>query len=184
MNETLTATVARHWQQCDKVNGRRYDDERLVSPVGTSSGQYRLFITNYNSANEAATLLKHEIVAVLSLGSSNALHQSTLQVLRNEKDAYMLLNVRDEQTLDNVAQVQTSVLPHSRRFLGKWLERGNVLVHCNRGVCRSPLIVLDYLLNVEKCTIEQAARLLTRRRWCVSPQPTLLQALFESVKRQ
>ena len=176
LHESLSMQVVKHKT---KHKNQTYTNESHVSRVKTSQ-QSSIYLTNYNSANEESTLTKHKIVAVLTLGRDNELHRDVLDVLGCD-EAYTIFHVRDERTIDTVAQMKNHVLPEARRFISRWLPFGNVLVHCSRGVCRSPLVVLDYLINADSHSIEKAASAITRRRWCVSPGPTLLSALFAAV---
>jgi len=155
-------------------------DENTVSRVLTitdrvsDSGRYCIFITNQGSANQLETLIRHEICAVLTLGNSNQLCDNVVRDVE-----YLVVDAEDLRTSDNVQDLRQRVLPAARAFLSTWLPRGNVLVHCSLGKCRSPLAVLDYLLNACGVDIETAAAAVTQQRPLVNSDPTLLQTLFK-----
>lgn len=158
-------------------NSARRKDENLVSTVLLPSRQRRrIYVTSRKSANKVATILRHQVVSVLTLGKANRLDKTVVQTVPL---AYAVIDAHDYSTLDNVLHMRKRVLPRARNFLQRWLRRGNVLVHCTRGVCRSVLVVLDYLLNVECASIETAASLMMQARACALPPTALLQTLFE-----
>ena len=170
--------------EIDRVKNKRKhvdDDADAVSKICKSSlskrnANFTLFVTNRNSANEVETIRRNNIVAVLTLGKSNRLDSDVVDVIPM---AYKLIDIEDCSTFDNMAYIQRSVFPISRKFIQSWLQRGNVLIHCMQGMNRSPLVALDYLLNVEKHNVETAVDSVLNERSFVFPERSLLlQTLF------
>lgn len=170
--------------EIDRVKNKRKhvdDDADAISKICKSSlskrnAKFTLFVTNRNSANEVETIQRNNIVAVLTLGKSNRLDSDVVDIIPM---AYKLIDIEDCSTFDNMAYIQRCVFPISREFIQNWLQRGNVLIHCMHGMNRSPLVALDYLLNVEKHNFETAVDSVLNERSFVFPERSLLlQTLF------
>lgn len=155
-----------------QVTKKRKFSESTLSKICV--GRFRhIFVTSRERANSlTAKMLK--IKAILTIGQENRLNDDVIC----QVEAYEVCNAQDLSTHENVAAFRKSFLPQTRRFLKNWLSRGNVLIHCKRGVCRSPLIVLDYLINILKMDCQEAGSLLLQERNCARPTATLLQTLF------
>ena len=148
------------------------NSESLLSKISVSRFR-NIFLTSRKRANcLAAKMLK--IKAILTIGAENRLDDK----ITGQVEAYEICNAQDLSTHENVVAFRKTFLPKTRSFLKNWLERGNVLIHCKRGVCRSPLIVLDYLINIAQMDSQEAGLLLSSKRKCARPTFTLLQSLF------
>lgn len=156
----------------NRVN-KRLHPESAVSSIEVP-GSKKIFITNRATANSSKTFRLHRVVAVLTLGKENQLDEN---ISRNI-DAYKMFNLQDLSTADNVLRFQKIYLPKTRAFLKKWLPHGNVLIHCRKGLCRSPIVALDYLINVAKVDVDEAASLVVSQRNCIRPTTILLQSIF------
>lgn len=155
---------------------KTFDRESVVSEILIAQKKRNIFITNRQSANSSKLLRQKKIVAVLTLGIANRLDESTTKFLA--PNAYKIFDIDDLSTFENVLRIRKDYLPLIRSFLSHWLSVGNVLIHCKRGICRSALIVLDYLINIVKMPIDDAARRVVSNRSCIKPTATLLQSIF------
>ncbi len=156
--------------------GARKRTESFLSII-KQSRKHKIMITNHETANSPGILRKNQVVAVLSIGKENRLRGASIDTL-SAKNAYQCVQASDLGNFDTVLKFNKHVFPQTRFFFNYWLPKGNVLVHCRRGVCRSPLVVLDYLINVEKKSIDEVASLLMSQRSCAKPTTTLLQSIF------
>ena len=155
-----------------KTSTRKHKESRL-SAIQVPKSK-KIFLTNESSANSLRNIKKNNIKAILTLGVENTLQDTII----DEVCAYKVCNAKDLSTIDNVFAFRNVYFPQTRSFIKHWISHGNILIHCKRGVCRTPLVVLDYLINVSKVSIEEAASLLMDQRNCAQPTTILLQSIF------
>ncbi|KAL4080540.1 protein-tyrosine phosphatase-like protein [Scleroderma citrinum] len=93
----------------------------------------------------------------------------------SEKDGFRCLkiDILDKPTAD--------LRPHLEgacHYIANALSSGgNVLVHCQQGVSRSPAIVIAYLIHNLGMSYDQAYALVKWRRPCINPNPGFVAAL-------
>ena len=72
-------------------------------------------------------------------------------------------------------------------FIAAALPHGNVLCHCKAGICRSPTMIIAYLLkyrsDVVRHSVAEALALVREGRACASPRREFLVALEEYAAR-
>lgn len=110
------------------------------------------------------------IKSVLSLGDENKLCSSERKAL----DRYLCLDLDDSD--GDVARL-SNVLPETRLFIYEALQSHSVLVHCRAGVCRSPVVVVDYLTRATDLSVQDALEHVKAKRDCVDPREEFLQVL-------
>lgn len=93
----------------------------------------------------------------------------------SEKDGFRCLKI---ELLDTPS---TDLRPHlegaSQYIASALLSGGNVLVHCQQGVSRSPAIVIAYLIHNLGMSYDQAHALVKWCRPCINPNPGFVAAL-------
>ncbi|OAX34111.1 phosphatases II [Rhizopogon vinicolor AM-OR11-026] len=93
----------------------------------------------------------------------------------SEKDGFRCLRI------DILDKPSADLRPHLEgacQYIAHALQTGgNVLVHCQQGVSRSPAIVIAYLIHDLGMSYEQAYALVKRRRPCINPNPGFVAAL-------
>lgn len=93
----------------------------------------------------------------------------------SEKDGFRCLRI------DILDKPSADLRPHLEgacQYIAHALQNGgNVLVHCQQGVSRSPAIVIAYLIHNLGMSYEQAYTLVKRRRPCINPNPGFVAAL-------
>jgi len=67
--------------------------------------------------------------------------------------------------------------PQIVSFITKALNYGSVLVHCQKGVSRSAVAVIFYLMSVQGMELNVALNLVKERRDCICPIPAFLSQL-------
>lgn len=159
----------RVFRACSSAN-----DESFVSSVHLPQYTSTLYMTNFDSANDCTVLKSKKIQTIISLGKSNRLAEKAVKRVQN----YHCFDVEDCRVERVAQQLANEIFPQTRKILGEALRRGNVLVHCKQGVCRTPLVVFDFLLNYVGLSAEAAVAKVVPRRLCVRPGYVLLAALF------
>ncbi|KAH7884933.1 protein-tyrosine phosphatase-like protein [Phlebopus sp. FC_14] len=93
----------------------------------------------------------------------------------SEKDGFRCLRI------DILDKPSADLRPHlegaCQYIAGALNAGGNVLVHCQQGVSRSPAIVIAYLIHNLGMSYDQAYALVKRRRPCINPNPGFVSAL-------
>lgn len=166
LNEAIAKRSKFFVHQC------KFDESRL-SKIRMSSDR-TLYMTNYGSADCLQTLKKHKISSIISLGKTNVLSFEIQKALNN----YVCIDVEDTRDPETAQILANKVFPRTRTLLKKFLKEGNVLIHCRQGKCRTPLVALDFLMNVLELEQEVAVAALTNDRLCILPGAILLRSLF------
>lgn len=52
-----------------------------------------------------------------------------------------------------------------------------ILVHCSAGISRSPMVIIDYLMSRDKCTVEEARAKVELARTCIRPNTGFMNIL-------
>lgn len=93
----------------------------------------------------------------------------------SEKDGFRCLRI------DILDKPSADLRPHLEgacQYIANALRSGgNVLVHCQQGVSRSPAIVIAYLIHDLGISYEQAYALVKRCRPCINPNPGFVAGL-------
>ncbi|KAG0696934.1 protein-tyrosine phosphatase-like protein [Suillus ampliporus] len=93
----------------------------------------------------------------------------------SEKDGFRCLRI------DILDKPSADLRPHLEgacQYIANALKNGgNVLVHCQQGVSRSPAIVIAYLIHDLGMSYEQAYALVKRCRPCINPNPGFVAGL-------
>ncbi|KIJ59281.1 hypothetical protein HYDPIDRAFT_177879 [Hydnomerulius pinastri MD-312] len=132
----------------------------------TASGS--LFLGSISATMDRELLKKNHITHVVQVLDAPWLPIS-------EKDGFRCLRI------DILDKPSADLRPHLEgacQYIASALScGGNVLVHCQQGVSRSPAIVIAYLIHNLGMSYDQAHALVKRRRQCINPNPGFVAAL-------
>lgn len=101
-----------------------------------------LFLSDWTSAMDIKLLKEKGITAVLSVNWESEVKPEKQKEFADNKIAWQFLCVKDWFTVNMCPHYETSF-----DFIDHTREGRKVLVHCTAGVCRSPALVIHYLLK-------------------------------------
>ena len=64
------------------------------------------------------------------------------------------------------------IFPHfepSHTFIDSFIEKNNVLVHCQGGISRSASIVISYIMRIKKMEFQEALKFVRSKRYQICP---------------
>jgi uncharacterized protein YejL (UPF0352 family) len=142
-----------------------------------------IYISNYDRSCDISALKNIGIGSVLFLGCKN----KTPEML----DSYMTNKI--DHKFIKIADTKDSDLKKCYKQVWEYINNQitsntNILVHCMRGVSRSPTIVAYYLLrmmhkysgkHIEKPVLTDVMSLIHKHRPCVKPNPGFMYQLQE-----
>ncbi|KAG6337373.1 hypothetical protein ID866_1696 [Astraeus odoratus] len=139
-----------------------------VFPVPSNVVPGSLFLGSLSATMDRELLASHHITHVVQV-----LDVPWLPI--SEKDGFWCLKI------DILDKPSADLRPHLEgacQYIYNALSSGgNVLVHCQQGVSRSPAIVIAYLIHNLGMSYDQAYALVKRRRPCINPNPGFVAAL-------
>ncbi|KAF9444655.1 phosphatases II [Macrolepiota fuliginosa MF-IS2] len=139
-----------------------------VTPGHAPSGA--LYIGSLAAVQDKEMLREHRVTHLVQVLDVPWLPAS-------EKDGFSTYRI----SIDDAITVD--IRPHLEaacNYIDTSLRSGrNVLVHCQQGVSRSAAVILAYLIRNRGMTYDSAYAYLKRKRACVKPNPTFIQALQE-----
>ncbi|KAG1883928.1 protein-tyrosine phosphatase-like protein [Suillus subluteus] len=134
----------------------------------SSSQPGSLYLGSMSATMDRELLAKHHITHVVQV-----LDVPWLPI--SEKDGFRCLRI------DILDKPSADLRPHLEgacQYIANALQSGgNVLVHCQQGVSRSPAIVIAYLIHDLGMSYEQAHALVKRCRPCINPNPGFVAGL-------
>ncbi|KAI9166554.1 phosphatases II [Paramyrothecium foliicola] len=150
--------------------------EILSSPdPPVSEVESGLFVGDIASSLSADTLESNKITAIVSLADHPAPEWSSSDIRALvPADRHLFVHCHDSSTQDLLAR-----LPEICDFIESMRHNssGSVLVHCTRGVSRSPAIVAAYLMRKHRQSADRAIAAIERVRR-VRPSPNFLAQLY------
>ncbi len=126
-----------------------------------------LYLTSRKSIS-VAMIKDYNIHAILSIGSK--LKKDEISCLCD----YLFLNIPDSS---EKAYMMKNILSETQTFIDTNIDKGPILVHCQRGISRSPTIIINYLISVGWNPEESIKHVKTCRE-CIYPNEGYLQLLF------
>ncbi|KAG2038748.1 protein-tyrosine phosphatase-like protein [Suillus americanus] len=127
-----------------------------------------LYLGSMSATMDRELLAKHHITHIVQV-----LDVPWLPI--SEKDGFRCLRI------DILDKPSADLRPHLEgacQYIANALKSGgNVLVHCQQGVSRSPAIVIAYLIHDLGMSYDQAYALVKRRRPCINPNPGFVAGL-------
>ncbi|KIJ13189.1 hypothetical protein PAXINDRAFT_13939 [Paxillus involutus ATCC 200175] len=134
--------------------------------LNTASGS--LFLGSMSATMDRELLASNHITHVVQVLDAPWLPIS-------DKDGFRCLkiDILDKPTADLKPHLEGAC-----QYISSALSSGgNVLVHCQQGISRSPAIVIAYLIHNLGMSYDQAHALVKRRRPCINPNPGFVAAL-------
>lgn len=152
-----------------------------------------LYVGPFRAAINPAFLHAHGITDVLSVGArtSPRLAYRVKGVTYHEISALLRLHDRRESSIledgiiEQAGQIIGKVAKSRRGYvyasaLGR--KRRKILVHCAKGISRSPSVAIGYLIMFERLSASEAYRNVKERRPIISPRSNFLAQLLELEK--
>ncbi|KAG6379460.1 protein-tyrosine phosphatase-like protein [Boletus reticuloceps] len=137
-----------------------------ISSTGMPSGN--LFLGSMSATMDHELLKRHHITHVVQVIDGPWIPIS-------EKDGFLCLriDIHDKPSADLKPHLEGAC-----QYIATALASGgNVLVHCQQGISRSPAIVIAYLIYNLGLSYDHAHALVKRHRPCVNPNPGFVAAL-------
>lgn len=126
----------------------------------------RLYIADYDGAQDDNEIAKHEISHVVSLTTSEMAHLDGIE--------YLQLKIHDDDT--------TKITPHFTTvfaFVDEALSDADahVLIHCDSGMSRSASFLIAYLMTANRLSFRRAFDLVKRARSIIASNSAFLAEL-------
>ncbi|KPA80771.1 dual specificity phosphatase-like protein [Leptomonas pyrrhocoris] len=136
-----------------------------------------LWVGTWKDAANPALLRRLGIKYVLNVARELDPAAEANVIARNKDIVYESIPMSDCHSQDVAAHLRQAFQFIERARAAK----SRVLVHCRRGISRSPAIVVGYLMASEHRSYEEALQLVTERRSCVSLNLAFQERLSEYV---
>ncbi|KAN0088086.1 Protein-tyrosine phosphatase-like protein [Tylopilus felleus] len=139
-----------------------------VNQVSSNAPSGSLFLGSMSATMDRELLKSHHITHLVQVLDAPWLPVS-------EKDGFRCLriDIHDKPTADLKPHLEGAC-----QYIASALTSGgNVLVHCQQGISRSPAIVIAYLIHNLGMSYDQAHALVKRNRPCINPNPGFVAAL-------
>jgi protein-tyrosine phosphatase len=134
-----------------------------------------LFLGSWRDAQDAELLKGHGITHVLNVAKEVPTSMSELQALESTDFTHMTIPLMDCHSEDIAKHFSDAY-----KFISEARRASlRVLVHCRRGISRSPAIVVSYLMRDEGMTFDEAFRAVKDKRSVVSLNLAFQQLLQE-----
>lgn len=130
-----------------------YQGQKILD---AEQGLGEVWLSGYHFAQNNDLLRKNNIIAIVSAVELGIAHEATISV--------HALNLRDSED----EEVRFTFFPVFR-FIEQERRRGNVLIHCAAGISRSATLLLAYMMNKYRTTLEDSLSHALRRRPCLQP---------------
>lgn len=120
-----------------------------------------LYLGNRSTGQNLMLLKKHKIIAILAVGCNKLMYESDFK--------YLKLNILDS----NSANI-SNYLDDAMKFICENIKNGNVLVHCQGGISRSPAFIIAYLAKYHNMTVTGAINHVKKIRKAIRPRQKFL----------
>jgi protein-tyrosine phosphatase len=135
-----------------------YQGQKILD---AENGLGEVWLSGYHFAQNNELLRKNNIKAIVSAVNRGIPYEATLSVHS--------LNLRDIEE----EEVRFTFFP-AFRFIEQERRKGNVLIHCAAGISRSATLLLAYMMNKYRTTLDDALSHALRRRPCLQPNKGFL----------
>ncbi|KAL4462615.1 hypothetical protein ABPG74_000445 [Tetrahymena malaccensis] len=119
----------------------------------------RMFLSGKEVAFDINFIHNNYIKAVLTLTSS-----SNPEYKEEDNIQHLMIDIEDNTTYDIGKDFETTF-----DFIDTNLQKGNVLIHCEKGVSRSPTIAIAYIMRKEKKILSYVLAKIKEKRKVVEP---------------
>jgi hypothetical protein len=131
----------------------------IECPENMSDIGFGLFLGNVAGASDLHLLPKNRITHVLTRGRDKpASHFSSM------------IKYKEVEIMDCPAEMVIDYFKESFEFMQDAIDKkGNVFVHCGRGISRSSAVVIGFLMKENGWTFAEAFQYVSSKRTCVFP---------------
>jgi hypothetical protein len=129
--------------------------EQLLVP----GNLFDIFLSGIRASADPSLILKNEIRAVISIGNCKQTPRFTAVTL-----GYFDVNITETETKIKGFKENLSKIIH---FIDVSIKKGNILICCYYGCCRSPLIICAYLMIKYRIRLDLAFTILKKGRKCI-----------------
>lgn len=143
-----------------------YKEQLLVS---NQAGD--VFISGIKASADPSLILKNEIKAVISIGNCKQTPRFTAVTF-----GYFDVNIVETETKIKGFKENLGKMIH---FIDISLKKGNLLICCYYGSCRSPLVMCAYLMVKYRVKLDRAFTILKKGRKCTRLSQAALKYLTE-----
>lgn len=141
------------------------DEIQIISEIVPN----KLYLSDYQSANQKHTILDLNIRGMISIGTK--FEQTLYEHYVNLQQLHVI--VEDCET-ENIELAFESV----RSFINA--INGPVLIHCVLGISRSPTFTIYYLMKEFNLSFEEAFDKLKQKRPCIDPNEGFIKKLKQA----
>lgn len=131
----------------------------IECPENMSDIGFGLFLGNVQGASDINLLQRNRITHILTMGRDRpASHFSSM------------IKYKEVEIMDCPAELVIGYFKECFEFIDAALkQKGNVFIHCGRGISRSSAVVIGYLMYKNKWTFAEAFQYTSAKRTCVFP---------------
>jgi atypical dual specificity phosphatase len=129
----------------------------------------RLYLGNLKDAEQLARSNPHNITTVITLCRQKAAH-------RAPKITYIHIPIPDSSP---ISQQKFEDIMYA---IGIGVRRGNLLVHCQEGINRSPILIAAWMDRCGYASITKALAQIAKLK-SLSPSPTLLASVNQLLRK-
>ncbi len=130
-----------------------------------------LYLSDWKAASNLYFLENMEINRIISLGNE----QEFEKYIFHDNIEYLKIVVDDTLEEDISKHFQIC-----NEFIGR--IKGNILVHCHKGVSRSATIIIAYLMS-KNISFSEAYNQVKKARFCIKPNENFLSILKDFERR-
>ncbi|KAI9566272.1 protein-tyrosine phosphatase-like protein [Boletus coccyginus] len=139
-----------------------------VNRISPNTPPGTLFLGSMSATMDHELLITHHITHVVQV-----IDAPWAQISEADGFRCLRIDIHDKPTADLKPHLEGAC-----QYIASALASGgNVLVHCQQGISRSPAIVIAYLIHNLGMSYDQAYALVKRHRPCINPNPGFVAAL-------
>lgn len=159
----------------DQVERTEFVSRKSIETACSDQHQPLSFIDNFIAVGSVA--LVSDVAELKRLGVTHIMTLTEDPLPLTIRDQFNTLHI---PMLDGLSQELISKIEAAILFIesARLFPGGKIVVHCHAGISRSASIVIAYLMWILKCNVEEAARILSKHRTCISPNLNFVGQLY------
>ena len=131
-----------------------------------------LYLGTFANACDIDELKRNKITYILNC----ALECINTKLPENIKELHLKIRDTDDFEIINYFE-------EANHFIQKCRKEGcNILVHCKFGISRSPSFIIAYLIKYNKLSVDEALKLVNRKRFQIKPNKGFINQLYRYKK--
>ena len=82
------------------------------------------------------------------------------------------MKINHHQWIELEDDDEEDIFPHfepSHKFIDQFIDKNNILVHCQAGISRSASIVISYVMKLKKMEFQDALKFVRSKRYQIAP---------------